>query len=75
MPSSAIADIAYDPDAQTLDVTFVSSGRRYRYFDVSIDEYDALRHAASMGALFNHRIKPQHDYALLFDPVGPILRP
>jgi len=82
MPSTALRDIAYDPDARTLDVTFVTSGRRYRYFDVLFDEYDALQHAASRGAHFNRVIKPNHDYMLLFDrpvkpsrPRGPFLRP
>jgi hypothetical protein len=82
MPSTALSDIAYDPAARTLDVTFVTSGRRYRYFDVLLDEYDALLRAASRGAHFNRVIKPNHDYMLLFDrPAkpprrrGPFLRP
>ena len=68
MPSTSLRDIAYDPDRRVLDVTFISSGRRYRYFDVSLDEYEQLRHAFSKGAWFNTHIKPLHDYELLFEP-------
>ncbi len=82
MPSTALRDIAYDPEARTLDVTFIASGRRYRYFEVTLDEYDALQHAASKGAHFNTVLKPAHDYELLFDAASetarsrsPFLRP
>lgn len=68
MPSSAIRDIAYDPQRRTLDVTFISSGRRYRYFEVTRDEYHALRHAFSKGAWFNAHVRPLHDYELVFAP-------
>jgi KTSC domain len=78
MPSTSLRDITYDPDSRTLDVTFIASGKRYRYFDVSIEEYDALRNAASQGAWFNARIKPMHDFELVFEGAsarGPFLRP
>jgi KTSC domain-containing protein len=81
MPSTSLRDLAYDPDAQTLDVTFITSGRRYRYFGVTLDEHDALIHSPSKGRYFNARIKPLHDYRLLFDPaasppsLAPFLRP
>jgi hypothetical protein len=68
MPSTSLRDIAYDPDARTLDVTFISSGKRYRYFDVAFEEYDALRRAFSKGAHFNIHIKPLHEFAPLVDP-------
>ncbi|HWA19998.1 MAG TPA: KTSC domain-containing protein [Devosia sp.] len=68
MPSTAIRDIVYEPDSETLAVTFVSSGRRYRYFGVPLAEYDALRHAFSKGTYFNRAIKPRYEYELLFDP-------
>jgi hypothetical protein len=68
MPSTAIKDIAYDPVRRTLDVTFISNGRRYRYFEVTLDEYEELRHAFSKGAWFNTHIKPEHRYELLFEP-------
>lgn len=65
MPSTSLRDIAYDPDALTLDVTFIASGKRYRYFDVSPSEYEALRRAFSKGRHFNAEIKPWHDVVLL----------
>ena len=67
MPSTSLRDVAYDPVARTLDVTFIASGRRYRYFDVEFAEYEALRRAFSKGGYFNREIKPRHRYALLGD--------
>ena len=65
MPYTSLRDIVYDRAGRTLDVTFIASGRRYRYFDVGLDEYEALRRAFSKGAHFNREIKPRHRYALL----------
>ncbi len=65
MPSTSLRDISYDAAARTLDVTFISSGKRYRYFDVDAEEYAALRRAFSKGVHFNREIKPRHRYALL----------
>jgi hypothetical protein len=65
MPSTSLRDMSYDPSSRTLDVTFISSGKRYRYFDVAVKEYEALRRAFSKGAHFNREIKPRHRYILL----------
>jgi hypothetical protein len=65
MPSTSLRDMSYDPSARTLDVTFIASGKRYRYFDVAVEEYEALRRAFSKGAHFNREIKPRHRYQLL----------
>ena len=65
MPSTSLKDIAYDPEHGTLDVTFISSGRRYRYFDVSLAEYEALRSAFSKGVWFNAHIKATHPFAAI----------
>ena len=65
MPSTSLRDAVYDSAARTLDVTFIASGRRYRYFDVALEEYEALRRAFSKGAYFNREIKPRHRYVLL----------
>jgi hypothetical protein len=70
MPSTSLRDIAYDPDSRTLEVTFISSGKRYRYFEVLPDEYEALMRAFSKGSWFNTHIKPSHDVELLFDASG-----
>jgi hypothetical protein len=68
MPSTAIRDIAYDANAQTLDVTFIQSGRRYRYFHVMAAEHEALMLAFSKGTHFNQRIKPFHEFQLIYEP-------
>lgn len=81
MPSTSLRDIVYDASARTLEVTFLASGRRYRYFDVAPEEAEALRHAVAKGTHFNRHIKPNHRFALvagapLVGPVsaGPFLR-
>ena len=78
MPSTSLRDIVYDPTVRTLDVTFISSGKRYRYFDVAPEEHDALRRAFSKGTHFNREIKPRHRFAVLEErhqAQGPFLRP
>jgi hypothetical protein len=65
MPSTSLRDIVFDPEARTLDVTFIASGKRYRYFDVELEEYEALRRAFSKGAHFNRQIKPRHRFVPL----------
>ena len=65
MPSTSLRDIVYDPATRTLDVTFIASGKRYRYLDVEPTEYEALRHAVAKGTHFNRQIKPRHRYVLL----------
>jgi hypothetical protein len=68
MPSTSLRDIVYDPAARTLDVTFIASGKRYRYLGVERTEYEALRHAFAKGTHFNRQIKPRHRYVLLEEP-------
>ncbi len=75
MPSNSLRDIVYDPAGRTLDVTFIASGRRYRYFDVRAEEYEALRRAFSKGTHFNRAIKPSHRFVRLADSEGPVPRP
>ena len=65
MPSTSLHDIVYDPVGRTLDVTFIASSKRYRYFDVGEEEYAALRRAFSKGAHFNRQIKPLHRFVRL----------
>ena len=67
MPSTSLRDIVYEPRSRTLDVTFIASGKRYRYFDVEPGEIEALRRAFSKGAHFNRHIKPLHRYAPIAD--------
>ena len=70
MPSTSLRDIFYDHDNRTLDVTFISSGKRYRYFAVAPDEYEALMRAFSKGSWFNRHIKPNREFELMFDTSG-----
>jgi hypothetical protein len=65
MPSTSLKDIAYDPEHQTLEVTFIANGRRYRYFEVSLAEYEALRNTFSKGSWLNTHIKPTHAFEVL----------
>ncbi len=65
MPSTSLRELVYDAQRRTLDVTFIASGKRYRYFDVSEDEYGALRRAFSKGSHFNRQIKPSHRFLRL----------
>ncbi len=56
MPSSVIRAFDYDPQDQTLKVTFVT-GRRYAYLDVPPKVADAFRAASSKGEYFNRAIR------------------
>jgi hypothetical protein len=63
MPSTVIADMAYDPATQTLSVWFRPSGRRYDYFEVPTVTYDALRRSPSKGRYFNAHIRDEFEFA------------
>jgi hypothetical protein len=65
MPSTVIADMRYDPQDRILSIRFRPSGRRYDYFKVPFEDYDALRHARSKGQYFNRHIRDQYDCALV----------
>jgi len=56
MPSTVIRAFEYDPEAQTLKVTFVT-GRRYAYVDVPQKVADAFTAAFSKGEYFNRAIR------------------
>jgi hypothetical protein len=55
--SSALEQVSYDPDAQTLCATFRDSGRTYIYEGVPEEVYDSLIFSDSLGAYFNTHIK------------------
>ena len=61
MPSTAIRDCDYDAEQRELTVTFVT-GRRYVYFDVEPDTYEAFTSAASKGGYFNTRIRDRYAF-------------
>jgi hypothetical protein len=57
MPSSVIRKHAYNAETETLSIWFVPSGKRYDYFDVPPELYEAFRLALSKGRFFNIRIR------------------
>lgn len=59
MPSSVIADFAYDASQAQLTVTFVS-GRVYRYFLVPADCIARFEAAQSKGGFFNKYIRDKY---------------
>ncbi|HEV7276132.1 MAG TPA: KTSC domain-containing protein [Devosiaceae bacterium] len=67
MPSTVIADMDYNPRHRILSIRFRPSGRRYDYFRVPFEDYDALRHARSKGQFFNRHIRDQYDCVLVED--------
>ena len=54
--SSNIASIGYDPDSETLEVEFNTSGI-YQYFNVPSFMHERLIMADSVGKFFNAEIK------------------
>ena len=70
MPSTVIADMAYDPETQTLSVWFRPSGRRYDYFEVPSAVYDAVRHSPSKGRYFNAHIRDDYEFVQPDRPLG-----
>ena len=63
MPSTVIADMAYDPATRTLSVWFRPTGRAYDYFDVPTVVYDALRNSRSKGRAFNEMVRDSFAFA------------
>ncbi len=61
MPSSAIADIAYNQDSKRLTVTFVT-GRIYEYVDVPSDVASSFQSASSKGTFFNAYVRDRYDF-------------
>jgi hypothetical protein len=62
--SKGIDWVAYDEEAQALDVRFASSGT-YRYFDVPPATYDWLLRAPSKGRFVNRLVKDRYRYERL----------
>ena len=61
MPSTAIADIEYDPERTRLTITFMS-GRIYDYYGVPLEVVADFQSASSKGAFFNTRIRDRYRY-------------
>ncbi len=60
--SSALEQVSYDPDAQTLLATFRDSGRTYAYDGVPLEVYDGLLFSDSLGTYFNTHIRDRFPY-------------
>ena len=54
--STALSSASYDPDSETLDITF-TSGRSFTYEGVSQKVFEELRDAPSPGSYFHSEIK------------------
>jgi len=61
MPSTVIRAAYYDPDRQVLDIIF-TTGRRYLYRDVPLEEADRFQAAFSKGRHFNAHIRDHYDF-------------
>jgi len=55
--SSSLSSLGYDARKHLLEVEFRNGGI-YRYLEVPETEYEALRHADSVGRHLNQEIKP-----------------
>jgi KTSC domain len=61
MPSSVIRRFLYVPDELRLEILFVT-GKRYSYFDVPADVYEAMQRASSKGEFFNKHIRDRYRF-------------
>lgn len=57
--SSNLASAAYDDQAKTLTVTFLS-GESYLYHSVPYEVWHGLQHAQSAGSYFHRQIKNRY---------------
>jgi hypothetical protein len=64
MPSTVIRRFDYDPEARTLEVTFVT-GRRYLYHGVPEEVASAMRGAFAKGEFFNAEIRDRYQFTRL----------
>jgi hypothetical protein len=60
--STNIAEIGYDEPRRVLEVLF-KTGNIYQYFEVPLQEYQALMGASSHGQYLNSSIKGRFRYA------------
>ena len=64
--SSHLQSYDYDPESQTLQVTFVN-GDIYRYSGVPHTEYWNLVQSGGSGAYFRSKIRTSYPYEKIFD--------
>ena len=61
MPSSVVAGMKYNPEQNTLRVTYVS-GHVYEYKNVPETVYEKMKAASSKGGFLNRIIKRDFDF-------------
>lgn len=64
--SSHLQSYEYDPESQTLQVTFVN-GDIYQYYNVPQTEYWNLAQSGGSGAYFHSKIRMGYNYQKIFD--------
>ncbi len=62
--SSTIAQIRYEAETQTLEITF-NSGRVYRYFAIPVSLHRAFVGCDSKGKFFNENIRDLYSFVRL----------
>jgi hypothetical protein len=66
MPSTVIAAMQYNDQAQTLTIVYRGKRGTYRYYNVTPEEYGEFRSAHSKGTYLNQVFKGrQHPYERL----------
>jgi hypothetical protein len=60
--SSNVAEVGYDEESATLQVTF-NNGSSYQYFDVPEQLFEGLLHADSVGEYLAAQIKGSYRYS------------
>ena len=60
--SSNLASVGYDANKEILEIEF-NHGGIYQYFDVPINEYEALMSADSHGKYFAANIRNDYEYS------------
>ncbi len=61
--SSAIRTVGYSEQDQTLQITFLQSGRTYTYYGVPLSVYRQITQASSPGRYFNANIKNHYRFS------------
>lgn len=65
LTSSCLRSKRYDPEKETLDVEFKTSGAQYRYFDVPQRRSDKLEDAKSVGKYYNRYVRNDFEFKRL----------
>ena len=69
--SSVVRHIHYRPEREELSVWLGPERRRYKYFDVPQDLYEALSNAPSRGGFYNRHIKGRFECTFVEPPEQP----